>query len=137
MYVLHSRTHLDYDSSCSMTLVVHTSQNNAYFSRCVCLNKVRHWWKTSRLLLRLAGGLMFCYDDLNWAMMQAYDVSKKKQAKQALKVVKRIGQGGPIRPFLQDVHPFTRSLRIVLAVARAWEAKVDNRLYEVGIAETL
>jgi polyphosphate kinase 2 (PPK2 family) len=136
MYVLHSRTHLDYDSSCSMTLVVHTSQNNAYFSRCVCLNKVRHWWKTSRLLLRLAGGLMFCYDDLNWAMMQAYDVSKKKQAKQALKVVKRIGQGGPIRPFLQDVHPFTRSLRIVLAVARAWEAKVDNRLYEVGIAET-
>ena len=30
---------------------------------------------------------------------------------------------------------FTRTIRIVLAVARAWEARVDNRLYEVGVAE--
>jgi hypothetical protein len=34
-----------------------------------------------------------------------------------------------------NIHPFTRTLRIFIACARAWEARVDNRFYEVGIAE--
>jgi hypothetical protein len=101
------------------------------------LNQFRHWWKTSRLLLRLAGGLVFCGDDLAWEAMATFDVSRHKQARRARKMVKNIGRGGPIAPFLAMVHPFTRTLRIVLAFARAWEAKVDNRLYEVGLAEAL
>jgi hypothetical protein len=31
----------------------------------------------------------------------------------------------------------SQTLRIVIAIARAWEARVDNRLYEVGLAEAL
>jgi hypothetical protein len=31
----------------------------------------------------------------------------------------------------------TRTIRIVLAVARALEARVDNRMFEVGMAEAL
>jgi len=99
------------------------------------LNQFRHWWKTSRLLVRLSGGLVYCEDAFNWAGMAVWDVSHKKQARHALKIVKKIGRGGPIEPFLKQVHPFTRSVRIILAVARGWEARVDNRLYEVGIAE--
>jgi len=102
------------------------------------LNQFRHWWKTSRLLVRLSGGLVYCQDPLQWTAMSIWHVSKDgKQAKHALKQMKSIGKGGAARLFLQEVHPFTRTIRIILAVARAWEARVDNRLYEVGIAEAL
>jgi len=101
------------------------------------LNQFRHWWKTSRLLVRVSGGYVYCQDPLNWTTMAIWKVSKDKQAKHALKQMKDIGKGGPIRIFLQKVHPFTRSIRIILAVARAWEARADNRLYEVGLAEGL
>lgn len=80
---------------------------------------------------------MYCQDALNRTTMAMWKVSKAKQAKHALKQMKRIGHGGVARLFLQEVHPFTRTLRIVLAIARAWEARVDNRFYEVGIAEAL
>jgi len=101
------------------------------------LNQFRHWWKTSRLLVRLTGGIIYAIDALNWTTMAMWHTAKQKQAKHALKQMKTIGQGGVIRLFLQVVHPFTRTIRIVLAVARAWEARVDNRLYEVGLAEGL
>lgn len=101
------------------------------------LNQFRHWWKTSRLLVRLSGGYAYCWDGLNWVTMAVWDVMVKRQRKQAFKQYKRMGQGGAIKPFLDIVQPFTRTIRIVLAVARAWEARVDNRLYECGIAEAL
>ena len=101
------------------------------------LNQFRHWWKTSRLLVRCSGAYVFCTDPMNWSLMSLWDVTVRKQMKMAAKQSKRIGQGGLIKPFLEDVHPFTRSIRITLALARAWEAKVDNRLYEVGLAESL
>lgn len=50
-------------------------------------------------------------------------------------MVKQLGRGGPIKLFFDEVQPFTRTLRLVLALARALEARVDNRFYEVGIAE--
>ena len=28
-----------------------------------CLNEFRHWWKTSRLLVRLSGGYVFCHNN--------------------------------------------------------------------------
>jgi hypothetical protein len=72
---------------------------------------------------------------MNWEALALLDVHKRSGTLHAAKMVRRIGQGGPMRPFLSEVHPFTRTVRIILGVARAWEAKIDNRLYEVGVAE--
>lgn len=69
--------------------------------------------------------------------MAALNVLKRKQARKGVKFLKKIGRGGPTKPFLAEVHPFTRTIRIILAIARGWEARVDNRLVEVGIAEAL
>mmetsp|Transcript_59263 Transcript_59263/g.144912 ORF Transcript_59263/g.144912 Transcript_59263/m.144912 type:complete len:878 (-) Transcript_59263:4409-7042(-) len=99
------------------------------------LNQFRHWWKTSRLLVRLSGGYEYCLSTLHWTAMGLYNVNKRKQGKHALKAMKTIGRGGVSKDFLKHVKPFTRSIRIVLAVARGWEARVDNRMFEVLIAE--
>ena len=85
----------------------------------------------------MSGGVVFCEDPLQWDKMASLNVLKKRQNFKALRMVKKIGRGGPIKEFLNQVQPFTRTVRIVLAVARAWEAHVDNRLVEVGIAEAL
>ena len=69
--------------------------------------------------------------------MASFDVTRHRQSKLAAKLSKRIGQGGPMRIFLDEVQPFTRSVRAFLAVSRAIEAHVDNRLFEVAVAETL
>jgi hypothetical protein len=101
------------------------------------LNQFRHWWKTSRLFIRMSGGVVYCEVRENWRAMGSWDVTAKRQLKAAAKQSKLIGQGGPMKGFLNQVQVFTRSIRIALACARAWEARVDNRLYEVGIAEAL
>ena len=101
------------------------------------LNEFRHWWKTSRLLVRVSGGYEYCIDKVHWIEMGLYKVSRHKQAKKALKSVKGIGRGGPSADFLAIVQPLTRGIRIVLAVARGWEARVDNRFLEVLLAEIL
>ncbi len=101
------------------------------------INQFRHWWKTSRLLVRLSGSYGWCQNIITWSLMATFDVTEKKGAKGALKQMKRIGRGGGNRVFLMNVHPFTRTLRIFIACARAWEARVDNRFYEVGIAEAM
>ena len=88
-------------------------------------------------MVRIAGGFVFCLDATNWELMGALNVGKRRQGKIAAKMAKHIGQGGPVRPFLQDVQPGTRTIRLILAICRAWEAQADDRLVEVGIAETL
>jgi hypothetical protein len=69
------------------------------------LNQFRHWWKTSRLLVRLSGGYENCYDPINWEAMGTYVVSKRKQGKRAFKSMKAIGRGGPSTDFLSTVKP--------------------------------
>eukprot|EP00934_Nitzschia_sp_Nitz4_P003730 Nitzschia sp. Nitz4//scaffold380_size13111//5510//7999//NITZ4_008982-RA/size13111-augustus-gene-0.39-mRNA-1//-1//CDS//3329549879//3720//frame0 len=101
------------------------------------LNQFRHWWKTSRLLVRLTGGYEYCLNEDNWTLMAKYLVSKKRQAKKALRSMKDIGQGGYARDFLQNVKKFTRTIRLILAIARGFEARVDNRFMEVLLAEAL
>jgi hypothetical protein len=80
------------------------------------LNQFRHWWKTSRLLLRASGGYEYCLDQINWETMASYIVRKRRQAKRALKSMKSIGRGGPSRDFLQNVKPVSwhTPLRLVL-----------------------
>jgi hypothetical protein len=68
------------------------------------LNQFRHWWKTSRLLVRVSGGYVYCLNRTNWKAMAAYTVRRRKQAKPALKSMKAIGQGGPSKDFLNNVQ---------------------------------
>lgn len=107
----------------------------AYFRR---LNDFRHWWKTSRLLVRIAGSLCFAFVYYNWSQVLPLLVSQKhKGIKAAVKVEKAIGHGGKNRPFLKGVQPLTRTMRLYMAIQRGFEASVDNRFWEVLIAEAL
>ena len=123
------------------------------------INEFRHWWKSSRLLVRLAGlftlaltGLFlqrmlsvtpyYALPHLNkkWSHKQKKHVLKlfykqmRKNTRQAVKVVKKLGQGGPMRFFLQYVHPFTRSLRLLVGIWR-WTEAAQCRRGEVGTEE--
>lgn len=69
------------------------------------LNQFRHWWKTSRLLVRLSGAFEFCYNPINWEAMASYNVVKKRQRKMAYHSMKAIGRGGPSSDFLNLVKP--------------------------------
>ena len=44
-------------------------------------NDFRHWWKTSRLLVRLSGSLMYLRDPLIWSAVLVAKVSRKKERK--------------------------------------------------------
>lgn len=102
------------------------------------MNDFRHWWKTSRLLVRIAGSLCFAFVYYNWSdILPLLAVQKHKSIKAAVKVEKVIGQGGKNRPFLKGVQPFTRTMRLYMAINRGIEASVDNRFWEVLIAEAL
>lgn len=102
------------------------------------LNNFRHWWKTSRLLVRLAGAYVWCRYIFKWKSVTTGKTNgKQKVFKTTLKAVKSIGRGGSSERFLNDVHPMTRSLRLVMAFGRAMEASVDNRFWEVLVAEAM
>ena len=103
------------------------------------LNDIRHFWKTSRLLVRLAGAYVWCRYMFKWnSIVKGQKKSVQKKAfKTSLKAIKTIGRGGSSERFLNDVHPMTRTLRIVMAVGRAVEASIDNRFWEVLFAEAM
>ena len=103
------------------------------------ISEFRHWWKSSRLLVRLAG--LYFVAGLNWSAaidkrysLTGVDLYRNKGGKFALKLVKLLGHGGPMRGFLKDVQPFTRTIRIVVATWRWIEAAPCRRL-EVGMEE--
>jgi len=104
------------------------------------LNNFRHWWKTSRLLVRLSGAYVW-YRYAKKVTTATINLTShnqkilKKGLKNGLKAVKSTGRGGSTAQFLSDAHPLTRSLRIFMAVGRAFEASIDNRFLEVLIAE--
>ena len=81
-------------------------------------NEFRHWWKSSRLLVRLGGLDTHAHDPIVWAKMVSINPLRFKSLKKMYKLVKRLGQGGPMRWFLQRCHPFTRSLRILVGAWR-------------------
>jgi hypothetical protein len=100
------------------------------------INDFRHWWKLSRLLVRLAGLYVYTQDEEVWERMVGIKIMKAKGPKKALKLIKRLGQGGPVRAFLKDVQPFTRFIRIVVAAWRYFEASKCRRT-EVGVEEAM
>ncbi len=103
------------------------------------LNNFRHWWKTSRLLVRIAGALVFSFVIFEWdgVLRQLSKTNKRKGIKMAVKAMKKIGQGGMSRSFLKGVQPFTRTIRLYMAFMRGIEATVDSRFWEVLIAEAM
>ena len=59
-----------------------------------------------------------------------------KNSARALKVVKQLARGGPMKMFLNHVHPFTRALRILVGAWR-WIESAQCRRGEVGVEEAL
>uniref|UniRef100_A0A7S4V9P6 Uncharacterized protein n=1 Tax=Ditylum brightwellii TaxID=49249 RepID=A0A7S4V9P6_9STRA len=84
------------------------------------INEFRHWWKSSRLLVRLAG--LECSAQTNWSVavdtkisLISLNLHKRKGPKLGLKLVKYLGRGGVMSSFLKSVQPFTRCVRILVA----------------------
>jgi len=100
------------------------------------INEFRHWWKSSRLLVRLGGMETYAADPIIWSQLTTVDIMRRKGFKQAFKLGKRMGQGGGMRAFLQICQPFTRTIRIVVATWRWIEAAKPRRL-EVGVEEAM
>ena len=104
------------------------------------INEFRHWWKSSRLLVRLAGLWTLAITLEFLAKMESVEPYRRKRkanaknTERALRLVKKLGRGGPMRWFLQTVQPFTRTLRIVVGSWRWIEAAQCRRL-EVGVEE--
>mmetsp|Transcript_39430 Transcript_39430/g.94839 ORF Transcript_39430/g.94839 Transcript_39430/m.94839 type:complete len:983 (+) Transcript_39430:38-2986(+) len=94
-------------------------------------NEFRHWWKNSRLLVRLAGLYVYSYDPAVAPAILVLDPTKRKTMKKLLKFGKRLGQGGPVRDFIKMVKPFTRSMRLLVGGWRWFEAAPCRR-GEVG-----
>jgi len=99
----------------------------------------------SRLLVRLAGLWTLAVTGIYMAkMVKVYPGPFKhhrqqhveKNAHRAYKIVKQLGQGGPMKYFLNYVHPFTRSLRIIVAAWR-WIEAAQCRRGEVGTEEAM
>lgn len=100
------------------------------------LNEFRHWWKSSRLIVRLGGLETYATDSTVWPLLTTADVVSRKGFKHTFKLGKALGQGGVMRPFLQMCQPFTRSIRMIVATWRWIEAAKPRRL-EVFVEEAL
>jgi hypothetical protein len=96
----------------------------------------------SRLLVRLAGLFTLAFSAVFLTKMLRIVPSKhklkaiEKNSYHALRVVKQLGRGGPMKYFLKHVHPFTRSIRILVAVWR-WIESAQCRRGEVGTEEAM
>ncbi|KAL7543313.1 hypothetical protein ACHAXR_012622 [Thalassiosira sp. AJA248-18] len=99
-------------------------------------NEFRHWWKSSRLLVRLAGLYCLSYDPAVAPSILVLDPAKRKTMKKLLKFSKHLGQGGPVREFIKTVKPFTRGMRILVGGWRWFEAAPCRR-GEVGVEEAM
>jgi len=85
--------------------------------------------------VRLSG--LYVYSYAPPSMVQSIlvlDPTKYKTMKKLLKYSKRLGQGGPVRDFLNAVQPFTRGMRILVGSWRWFEASPCRR-WEVGVEE--
>lgn len=60
----------------------------------------------------------------------------EKNSHRAMRVVKKLGQGGSMKYFLNFVHPFTRTLRLVVGGWR-WIEASQCRRGEVGVEEVM
>lgn len=99
-------------------------------------NEFRHWWKSSRLLVRLGGLYVYHFDPVDAPRILLLDPTKQKSIKKYFKFAKRLGQGGEMRIFVKTVKPFTRTLRIFVGGWRWFEAAPCRR-GEVGLEETM
>lgn len=84
----------------------------------------------------MSGLAVFAHTEANQEAFAALNLLKKKGPKHAAKLVKHMGQGGPMRPFLKAVQPLTRTIRIVCALWR-WVEATKARRAEVGCRELM
>lgn len=100
----------------------------------VWINEFRHWWKWSRLLVRLAGLYSYVQEKAVWSRILSRSLLKKKGPSTTLQLIKRLSQGGRVRAFMKNSQPYTRAVRIVVALWRILEASRCRRR-EVRLAE--
>jgi hypothetical protein len=99
------------------------------------LNEFRHWWKSSRLLVRI-GGLETLAREY-WISMVDLSPTRYKQAVlRSYKYYKHLGQGGPMRGFMDRCQPITRSIRITVGAWR-WIESAPSRRLKMGVEETM
>lgn len=79
------------------------------------------------MLVRLAGTETLASNPENWEKLTTVNLLRKRGVNTAFKMGKRLGQGGPMRAFLQAVQPFTRVIRLVVAAWRWIEASKPRR----------
>jgi len=96
----------------------------------------RHWWKSSRLLVRIGGLYVYSFDPNIAPNILLLDPEKRKTIKKLFKFAKTLGQGGQLRIFVMTVKPFTRSMRILVGAWRWFEAAPCRR-GEVGVEEIM
>eukprot|EP00985_Skeletonema_marinoi_P031268 scaffold37386_cov95-Skeletonema_marinoi.AAC.1 len=88
----------------------------------------RHWWKSSRLLVRLGGLYVYSFDPTIAPNILLLDPEKRKTIKKLFKFAKKLGQGGQLRVFVKTVKPFTRSMRLLVGGWRWFEAAPCRRI---------
>jgi hypothetical protein len=97
---------------------------------------------TSRLLVRLAGLFTLAFTVVYLEkMLRITPVHRRgaalaKTTHGAARIVKKLGQGGPMKYFLNYVQPFTRALRLLVGSWR-WVESAQCRRDEVGTEEAM
>jgi hypothetical protein len=86
--------------------------------------------------VRLAGLYVYSIDPTVVPGILLLDPERQKTVIKLLKFSKRLGQGGPVRAFVESVKPFTRGMRMLVGSWRWCEASPCRR-GEVGLEELM
>jgi hypothetical protein len=98
------------------------------------LNECRHAYKNTRLALKFGGLVVIA--NAWWDKMASFSPLSHKSLGKMGKLMKRLGQGGPMRLLLVWLHPFTNTLRLSMLVLRTMESSHFYRM-EVFVEESM
>jgi hypothetical protein len=98
------------------------------------LNEFRHAYKNTRLALKFGGLVILA--NASWDKMASFSPLSHKSLGKMGKLMKRLGQGGPMRLLLVWLHPFTNTLRLSMLVLRTMESSHFYRM-EVFVEESM
>lgn len=77
--------------------------------------------------------------NMTWDVMASYSPLKehgKHGLEKMAKHIKRLGQGGTMKPLLEQLEPFTNALRLSMVVLRTMECAHSVRI-QAGVEESM